>query len=79
MKAKLLSVGVVVATVAAAAGMYWSFYNADPHAGAIWKQVLASSVSYGMFLLVMTIAILMRWKLLRTALAPPPAPREATP
>ncbi|HJW45368.1 MAG TPA: hypothetical protein VJ484_02655 [Lysobacter sp.] len=70
---------LVVATVAAGAGMYWSFYNADPHAGAIWKQVLASSVSYGLFLLVMTVAILLRWKLLRTAMAPPPAPREATP
>jgi hypothetical protein len=70
---------LVVATVAAATGMYWSFYNADPHAGAIWKQVLASSVSYGLFLLVMTVAILLRWRLLRTALAPPPAAREATP
>ena len=72
-------VSLVMATVAAATGMYWSFYNADPHAGAIWKQVLASSVSYGLFLLVMAVAILLRWKLLPTEWAPPPVPREATP
>jgi len=46
-----------VATVAAGIGMHWSIHNADPHAGAIWKQVLATSVAYGLFLGVMTAAL----------------------
>jgi len=51
---------LTVATLAAAAGMHWSYYNADAHAGAIWKQVLASTVSYALFLLVMTLAFCAR-------------------
>jgi hypothetical protein len=45
--------------------MHWGMYNADPHAGAIWKQVLATSVAYGLFLAVMTAALLARWRWLR--------------
>jgi len=40
---------LVLAAIAAFWGMHWSMYNADPHAGAIWKQVLATSVAYGLF------------------------------
>ena len=47
---------LVLATVAAAWGMYWSH---------MWQQVLATSVSYGMFLTVMTLAIAVRWRWLR--------------
>ena len=56
---------LALAVAASALGMYWSFYNADPHAGAIWKQVLATSISYGIFLLVLTIAIFVRHRWLR--------------
>ncbi len=56
---------LVLAVGASALGMCWSFYNADPHAGAIWKQVLATSISYGIFLLVLTIAIAVRHYWLR--------------
>lgn len=56
--------GLALATLAAALGMYWGFYNADPSHGGMWRQVLATSVAYGLFLLVMTIAILLRWKLM---------------
>jgi hypothetical protein len=70
----LFDVGsLTLATVAAALGMYWSMYNADPAAGPIWKQVLASTVSYGLFLGVMTAAIFLRCRLItgpyRAALA----------
>ena len=46
-----------IATAAAALGMYWSIGNADGHFGGMWKQVLATSVSYGLFLGVMTLAL----------------------
>lgn len=64
---------LTLATAAAALGMYWSMYNADPDAGPIWKQVLASTISYGAFLGVMTAAILVRGRVItgpyRAALA----------
>jgi hypothetical protein len=56
---------LLVATMLAAWGMHWSMVNADPHAGAIWKQVLASSISYGLFLLVMTAALIVRFRLFK--------------
>lgn len=64
---------VLLATAAAAAGMHASFGSADPRFGAIWPQVLATSVAYGLFLLVLTAA----WWLRRTWL-PPPRPRSST-
>lgn len=51
---------LVLATALSAWGMHWGFLNADPDAGAIWKQVLATSVAYGLFLMVMTLAIAVR-------------------
>lgn len=56
---------LTLATVAAALGMYWGMFNADPGHGPMWKQVLATSVAYGLFLLVMTIAFVLRRKLLK--------------
>jgi hypothetical protein len=41
---------------AAAGGMAWGLLTADPTAGRMWKQVLATSVAYGLFLAVMTLA-----------------------
>jgi hypothetical protein len=51
---------LLLALVAAALGGYWSFGHADPGAGAIWKQVLASLVGYGLFLLVLALAFVAR-------------------
>lgn len=51
---------LLLALTAAAAGGYWSLAHADPSAGAIWKQVLASLVGYGLFLLVLALAFLAR-------------------
>ena len=64
---------LLVATALAAWGMHWSMVNADPNAGAIWKQVLASSISYGLFLLVMTAALIVRFRLFK---APDAMPRH---
>jgi len=51
---------LVVATVASALSMYWSMFNADPKWGHMWQQILATSVSYGVFLAVMTVALVVR-------------------
>lgn len=51
---------LAVATLAAAGGMHWGMANADPQFGPMWKQVLATSVAYGLFLLLMTVALLVR-------------------
>lgn len=53
---------LVLAIVAAALGTYWSYDNADPFWGGMWKQILASTISYGLFLLVMTAAFFLRRK-----------------
>lgn len=45
---------------AAAGGMTWGLLTADPTAGRMWKQVLATSVAYGLFLAVMTLAAWLR-------------------
>lgn len=62
-------VSLVVATAAAFAGMHWAMQTADPSHGAMWKQVLATSVAYGLFLAVMTVALLVRQRWLHRATA----------
>lgn len=51
---------LLLALAAAMLGGQWSMAHADPAAGAIWKQVLASLVGYGLFLLVLALAFLAR-------------------
>lgn len=51
---------LLLAVAAAAIGMHWSVANADPQFGPMWQQVLATSVAYGLFLLVMTLALSVR-------------------
>ena len=53
---------LAVATVASALSMYWSMFNADPKWGPMWQQILATSVSYGVFLAVMTVALIVRYR-----------------
>ncbi|MEL1265408.1 hypothetical protein [Pseudoxanthomonas putridarboris] len=61
-------ISLVLATLLSGWGMHWGFLHADPHAGAIWKQVLATSVAYGLFLMAMLAAIALRvWWLSRPA------------
>ena len=51
---------LAISLVAAALAMYWSMDNADARFGHMWAQVLASTLSYGAFLLVMTVAFFVR-------------------
>ena len=47
---------LALATTAALLSTWWSVRNADPGHGAMWRQVLASTLSYGAFLGVITAA-----------------------
>lgn len=51
---------LAMATAAAIAGMHWGMRHGDPSFGAMWKQILATSVAYGLYLAVMTAALLLR-------------------
>lgn len=44
---------LVVSLLLSVWAMRWGFLNADPGAGTIWKQVLATLTAYGAFLLVL--------------------------
>ena len=55
---------LVLAVTVSALGGVWGFRHADPNVGAIWKQVLASLIGYGLFLLVLALAVALRRKLL---------------
>lgn len=55
---------LVIASVATTASMHWSFVAADETVDHMWPQILATSVSYGVFLAVMTAAFLLRRRLI---------------
>ena len=56
---------LVLAGLASWVAMRWGMLNADPGAGAIWKQVLACLTAYGAFLAVLGSAWWLRARLLR--------------
>ncbi|QDH71137.1 hypothetical protein [Marilutibacter alkalisoli] len=66
------SLALAVATAAAFAGMHWGMRNADASYGAMWPQVLATSVAYGLYLTAMTVALLIRMRWLRRRPSPLP-------
>jgi len=55
---------LIVTTWLSVWAMRWGFLNADTSVGALWKQVLATSVSYGAFLGALSAAALLRWLLI---------------
>ena len=62
-------VALVLAFALSIAGMHWGYALglADTGTGAIWKQVLATLVAYGAFLMAMCIAVALRaWLLTRS-------------
>ena len=59
------SASLVLATALSAASMYWSIDTADPQYGDMWRQILATSVGYGVYLLVLTVAVFVRRALFR--------------
>jgi hypothetical protein len=54
------AVTLVVATLATIASTQWSYFFADTSVDAMWPQVLATAVSYGVFLAVMVAAFFVR-------------------
>lgn len=58
---------LVLALSLAIASMQWSFNYATSSYGGMWKQVLATSVSYGVFLLILAIATFVRWRMFPTS------------
>ena len=56
---------LLMAFILAIVSMQWSFHHATSSHGGMWQQVLATSVSYGVFLLVLTVATLARWRIFR--------------
>ena len=54
------AVALLLAYAGCAASLYWSFDHADRSHGALWPQVLATSVGYGVFLLVLAVAFWLR-------------------
>jgi hypothetical protein len=51
---------LLVTTLGSIAAMRWGFLTADTSVGVLWKQVLATSVSYGAFLAALTAAWFLR-------------------
>ena len=56
---------LALAAVAFMASLYWAQDYADPAHGQMWRQVLATSIGYGVFLGVLTAAVIVRWWLWR--------------
>jgi hypothetical protein len=76
------SASLALATALSAWSMYWSFDAAGTDYGHMWQQILATSVSYGVFLAVMTAAIVVRWRWLRSrraASTASPSPQGSAP
>ncbi len=61
------AVALLLAFAACVASLYWSFDGADRSHGALWPQILATSVGYGVFLAVLTGAIFLRRRMLAKA------------
>jgi len=59
-------VALALAVAAFWYSMRWSIYTADPSYGKLWPQILATAVSYGVFLAVLGAAFALRaWWLRR--------------
>ena len=56
---------LAIALIAFVAALHWAHGYADRRYGEMWPQVLATSVGYGVFLLVLVVAIYIRRSWLR--------------
>lgn len=71
---------LALATLATVASTQWSYLSADRSIDSIWPQVLATAVSYGVFLGVMTAAYFLRRRVIvlpHLARAPRSGPTES--
>jgi hypothetical protein len=48
-------------------GMNWAYRTANTQVGMEWKQIFATLVAYGVFLGVMTVALIVRHRMLRAS------------
>ncbi len=58
-------VALLLAVAAFVWSVHWSYHNADPAHGRMWKQILATALGYGVFLGVLGAAFGLRWRWLR--------------
>jgi hypothetical protein len=58
-------IALVVAVAAFVASLHWAHAHATRAHGTLWPQILATSVGYGVFLLVLGVAVLVRRAWLR--------------
>ena len=56
---------LLLAGIGSFLGMRWAYLTANTDVGTMWKQIFATLVAYGVFLGVMTIALIVRPRLLR--------------
>ncbi len=66
MRALFDTTALLLAGIGSFLGMRWGYLNATLEAGPLWKQVLATLVAYGVFLGVMTLALMTRPRMLRS-------------
>lgn len=59
------AIALLLAAGGSFAGMDWAYHSANTDVGAMWKQILATLVAYGVFVVVMTLALLLRIPMLR--------------
>ena len=58
---RLFDVGALaIALLAFVATLHWAHGYADRGHGAMWPQILATSAGYGVYLLVLTVAVFVR-------------------
>ena len=58
------AIALAIAIAATTFSLHWSMSLADPVFGGMWRQVLGTSVSYGVFLAIMTGAWFLRRRVL---------------
>lgn len=58
-------ISMALALVAFVYSVHWSIEVADPDYGRMWGQILATAISYGVYLAVMTLAFFLRPLVLR--------------
>ena len=59
------SATLLLAGIGSFQGMNWAYVSANTDVGTMWKQIFATLVAYGIFLGVMTLALIVRMRVLR--------------
>lgn len=60
------AIALALSLLAFVVSVHWAHGHADRQYGAIWPQILATALGYGVFLVALTTAVLVRWRWLRT-------------